>query len=658
MKQSSIPSASELRRAIQSAEVAADAFRQAGLNERANKLEEYIEHARKLRFSVGVVAHAKRGKSTLINGLLGRTDDVLAPIDRFPATNVVSCFANGTPEKARVLFQGDDEKAPGQTISVEDIKQYACEEHNPDNRKGVKIIEVVGLFPRLGEDVVLVDTPGADNALNRVHDIVLLEFLPKLDVVIFLVTADDPLVASELELLKQIRKNDVRKLLFAMNKVDKVAVGAMTPDDLRDGLQHNRKILAEAGFEDASIFEISAKNFHATGEDPGTERLIKMLGDTIEEGRAGVIAERLAGITESHVKEAAAEIQSAIENSELTLEQIEHQRSQLEVIRRNLERNREEMERKFRSSWRASFDDFENSLTPLQRQLVQQYTELVEKAPASKLNELGKMIHTDVVKRLDELLQPHTDKLSESLSETTRSLQVDVLGSMGIAPRDATAILTRKQTLTDALGTVLAGAPSLAGAAIVGAVPGLISSAIISSAPAAVPVIAATFNPLTWLPALFGGAKATLVAGAGTAVTGAGAAVAAILTPLALIGTPLLIGYAGLRVFSAWKFKVGQARNELSIAVKDLIVGAIDETRRNLRLARAQDDKILEEFRDSTATRINDAKRKLDELERNRPTPERLIELKLASKRIGNLKAPDRLPEPEVESQEGKRLFP
>ena len=136
----------------------------------------------------------------------------------------------------------------------------------------------------------------------------LLKFLPKLDVVIFLVTADAPLVASELELLEQIRKNDVRKLLFAMNKVD-----AVDAEELQEDLQHNRKVL---------------------------------------------------------------------ENSELTLEQIEQQRSQLEEIRRNPERNRQEMERNFHSSWRASFDEFENALAPLRRQLVQQYTELVKNAPA------------------------------------------------------------------------------------------------------------------------------------------------------------------------------------------------------------------------------------------------------------------------------------
>ena len=642
MTSSSIQAASELRHVIQKAERASEAFRQAGLDDRAAKIDEYIQNARALRFSVGVVAQAKRGKSTLINGLLGRKDDLLAPVDRFPATNVVSCFANGPKETARVLFQTDDEKSPGKNISVDDIKQYACEEHNPENRKGVKVIKVVGPFPILGKDVVLVDTPGADNALSQVHDIVLLEFLPKLDAVIFLVTADEPLVAAEVELLKQIRKNDVGKVIFAINKVDKVDA-----EELQQGIHHNRKILSHAGLGEAQVFEISAKDFHTTGEDPGTERLIRVLGETIAEGRAGIIANRLAAITESHIQEAATEIQVELDNSKLTVEQIEEKRSQLDEIRGNLERNREGMERKFRSSWRAAFDECEGALVPLQRQMVQEYTELVESTGAAKLDELGMMIHTDVVKRLDEMLQPHTDRLTESLAVATKELQVDVLGSMGISPREAASILTRKQGISDSVGTLLAGAPSLAGAVVVGTLPGLIASSIAASAPA---VVATTWNPFTWIAA---GATGAAAAGASTTAM----AVGAVLTPLALFGTPLLVGYAGLRMFSSWRHKVGRAKNELSIAVKDLIIASIDETRRNLRLARAKDDGILEDFRDSTATRISDAKRKLDELERNRPSPERLTDLKLASKRIANLKSPDKLPEPEAESHESKRLF-
>ena len=164
MNHSSIPAASALRQSIQNAEMAVETFRQAHLAKQADKLEKFIQNARNLRFSVGVVAQAKRGKSTLINGLLGRRDDILAPIALFPATNVVSCFANGTNETARVIFEGDDEKSLGKTISFDDIRQYACEEHNPGNQKSVKAIEVVGPFPLLGENVILVDTPGADNA--------------------------------------------------------------------------------------------------------------------------------------------------------------------------------------------------------------------------------------------------------------------------------------------------------------------------------------------------------------------------------------------------------------------------------------------------------------------------------------------------------------
>lgn len=634
---------SELRRAIHTAEIATEAFRQAGQNERASKLEEYLQNARSLRFSVGVVAQAKRGKSTLINGLLGRKDDALAPVDRFPATNVVSCFANGHKEHARVLFDGDEEKAPGKTIAIEDIRQYACEEHNPDNRKGVKVIEVVGPFPLLGEDVVLVDTPGADNALTRVHDIVLLQFLPKLDAVIFLVTADEPLVAFEVELLKQIRKNDVGKVIFAINKVDKVDA-----EELQQGIQHNRKILEHIGLGDAPVFEISAKAFHKTGEDSGTERLIRALGETISEGRAGIIAKRLAAITESYIQEAATEIQTALESSKLTIEEIEEKRSQLDEIRRNLDGNRDATERKFRSSWRAAFDECEGALAPLQQQMIQEYTELVESASATKLNELGNMIHTDVVKRLDELLYPHAETLSKSLAAATKELQVDVLKSMGISPRDATAILTRKQGLADAAGTFLAGVPSLAGAVVIGTLPGLVASAIVASAPA---VVVATWNPFTWIMA-----GATGAAAAGASATAV--AVGAILSPLALFGTPLLVGYAGLRIFSAWKHKVGQARNELSIAVKDLIIGSIDETRRNLNLAKANDEKVVDEFRESIRAKISETRNQLDDLEKNRPTAERLSGLKQASLLIGELIPPATLPESKAGPGTGERLFP
>lgn len=629
MQPNPIRTSPELRCAVQNAEEAIHALREAGMSDRADKLEQHVLNARKLRFTVGVVAQAKRGKSTLINGLLGQSDDRLAPVGFFPATNVVSCFANGSDHAARIILSHGDSDSPGRPISYDSIKDYACEEFNPGNRKEVKLIEVIGDFPLLGQDVVLVDTPGADNALTNTHDLMLFEFLPKLDVVIFLVTADAPLVEAEMRLLSHIRKNDVRKLLFAINKVDTV-----TPDELMEGLVQNRKMLTEAGFSDAPIFEISAKTFHEKSSDHGTERLITAMGRIIGEGRAETIASRLGELTNSMVREASEEARFELENAELTTEQINKQRAELQEIRTKLEDNRESMEGDFRAAWRGAFNEFETALQPIQKKMTTEYGELIENASAGKLKNLGEMIHTDVVKRLDELLEPDAEKLSESIGKATQTLQVATMGSMGISARDAEAILTRKQALSDAMSTGLAGAPALAGAALVGTLPGLVSSAILSTAPGV--AAAVWYNPFTWVAA-----AATGVANG--AISAVAASVATVLAPIAIIGTPLLVGYAGLQVFSTWRHQVDKSRNELSIAVKDLIIKSIDETLKNLKLARDKDTDILSEFKDFTKRELDSAMLKLDELERNRPSQERLIELKMASRTIGRLSAPEHL---------------
>src|SRR5438067_1826588 len=42
------------------------------------------------KFRLTLLGMVKRGKSTLLNALLGRRDDVIAPIDKLPATSVIT----------------------------------------------------------------------------------------------------------------------------------------------------------------------------------------------------------------------------------------------------------------------------------------------------------------------------------------------------------------------------------------------------------------------------------------------------------------------------------------------------------------------------------------------------------------------------------------
>src|SRR2546423_871033 len=96
-------------------------------------------------FTIAVMGKAKRGKSTLINALLGRTDDVVAPIDKLPASSAVSRFVYGEQERATVVFRDGRRES----IRFSLIRTYVTEELNPGNQKDVNVVEIEGPFTGL-----------------------------------------------------------------------------------------------------------------------------------------------------------------------------------------------------------------------------------------------------------------------------------------------------------------------------------------------------------------------------------------------------------------------------------------------------------------------------------------------------------------------------
>ncbi len=617
----------ELENALKHAYVVKEVLDRCGLNEKAENLNAHIESARDMRFAIGVVGQAKRGKSTLINAILGRSDDTMAPVDRFPATNVVSCFVASPVEDVKVVFDGKG--IPPKPIAASEIKHYACEEFNPRNQKGVKVIEVKAPFAGLGDNVVLVDTPGADNALSSVHDVVLLDCLPRLDAVIFLVAAHAPLTSSELALLKAVRKNDVKKLLFAISMVDTVE-----PDELLEALSHNQRVLAQVEFASAPIFTISAKNYQKNGVDDGTERLLHAVRDLIGDGRAKTIAERLTDITERTTREAKDEVASELELSLKTIDEVRIEKSELETLRNKISREGPAMEREFRSKWRDAWTEFDDALPGIEKQLRSDYHELVEQTSVVKLDALGKTVHSDVLKRLDEVIEPHAEKLRRSLDAAVRELGIDYGVRFGLAPGDIEAITTNKDMVMASIDVAASGVPSVVGAFVIGSLPGLVGSAIAASAPT---IAAVGWNPMTWLPWLFTG-------GAATVTTGAAGLATAVLAPLTTVGTPLLIGYAGLKVIAAYRSKSGQARNEISLSLKNMIIDLVSETRRNVVKLKDQDDDILANFNDASSAKLDEYTRRTDDLLAKRPNPEQIRHLTESLEIVRKLEAPKASP--------------
>lgn len=198
------------------------------------------------KFNLVVLGEFKRGKTTLLNALMGTE---LLPTAVVPLTSVVTVIQYGDNLKLRVVFLSGDCKE----INLTDISEYVTEEGNPGNEKNVKLVELEYPSPYLKEGVLLIDTPGVGSIYQNNTDMTY-NFLPSMDAAIFMLSSDQPISQSECSFLKEIKQYSA-KTFFILNKID-----YLEEEDRQKALDFTRKVLEEkAGFENANIIPLSAK---------------------------------------------------------------------------------------------------------------------------------------------------------------------------------------------------------------------------------------------------------------------------------------------------------------------------------------------------------------------------------------------------------------
>jgi small GTP-binding protein len=203
------------------------------------------DRLREARLRVLVVGEAKRGKSTLVNALLGR--DVL-PTGVTPLTAVATTVAYGAVEGLEVAFaDGRAERFP-----LTALGDLATERGNPANSRGIAGITVRLDAPVLARGVEIVDTPGTGSV--HAHNTAAADsVLPTMDAAIFVLTADPPVSASERDLLGRVHGLSVTTFVV-LNKADHADAAG-----LAEAAEFTERVVSQATGQPLRVYPVSAR---------------------------------------------------------------------------------------------------------------------------------------------------------------------------------------------------------------------------------------------------------------------------------------------------------------------------------------------------------------------------------------------------------------
>jgi len=239
-----------------------------GVAEQARELSARVSEG---RFYVACIGQFKRGKSTLINALIGAP---VLPVGFIPVTAVPTVIRFGERQRARVRARDSSWRE----ISIEELGEYVSEERNPENSKGVVGVEVFVPSPLLASGMCLVDTPGL-GSVSAGNAAATEAFIPHIDAALVVVGADPPLAGEELALVEAVARH-VENLILVINKADRT-----TDEERAAAVGFTRKLLEKRLRRPSGpVFQVSAtERLENRGPERDWGRMVEALGQLIED---------------------------------------------------------------------------------------------------------------------------------------------------------------------------------------------------------------------------------------------------------------------------------------------------------------------------------------------------------------------------------------
>jgi len=416
-----------------------------------------VDRFKQGKVNITIMGKAKRGKSTLINALLMRKDDLIAPVDKLPASSVITRFISSDEEYALVHYRDGRQTK----VSYPEIKSYVTEEFNSENKKEVAFVEVYGKFTSFDKDVMLIDTPGA-GSIHEHHDQILQDVIPTSDVVVFLVTAQMPIDQDEFDLLKSVGEGDVKKLFFVMNKVD-----VTRPDEIDAAIAHNRKVLEMTPFAGADMhYNISAKKaFDGNWSESNLSPLIADLDAFIGTEKGGILIDSLCNTVIAATKLTIEKMMLEISCGERSVAQLQDDLLILQQKKEDFRGKRELAGKEFETSWRKAISTFRMELPSIENEILTKYNKLASDSSALGLNKFQKQLPDCIKKIFESEMQSSSARLETELRDACEKLSQNfpVVNLGALVGGSVTVDHTEKGAL---FGTLAGGSATALGATL------------------------------------------------------------------------------------------------------------------------------------------------------------------------------------------------
>jgi GTPase SAR1 family protein len=255
-------------------------------------------------FRFVVVGEFSRGKSTVINALLG---DKVLPSSVEPTTTVLTKIVGGQNTAFRLVHRDDRADLeitrdqfraltappePGQR----DREQRRRYEERLIELRSLSMVEVSTPAQICQAGVEIVDTPGT-NDLDPLREQITYDYIPRADAILFVLTARMGLSQSESDFLQnRVLKTDVARVFFLLNYADTLTPGDLSTVEKKclsdlSGLVGQPRLFPVSARQALSSRMGSGAPAHSV-VDGGFGELEKALASFLEKDRAGAKLKR------------------------------------------------------------------------------------------------------------------------------------------------------------------------------------------------------------------------------------------------------------------------------------------------------------------------------------------------------------------------------